>query len=151
MDRSELKQILKPLIKECIKECIFEEGVLSGIIKEVAQGMNGNVVVEAKMLTGRDEAALVKMQQTKSKHGAGEQNLTSQFKMFIESVNGHTDRGTISKFVDNMPATDSRHLRTVYGKSVPNVDLTQKFFCEECLTETTMEVPLTADFFWPDR
>ena len=108
-----------------------------------------NVVVEAKMLTGRDEAALVKMQQTKSKHGAGEHNLTSQFKMFIESVNGHTDRGTISKFVDNMPATDSRHLRTVYGKSVPNVDLTQKFFCEECLTETTMEVPLTAGFFWP--
>jgi len=48
MKRNELKKILKPLIKECIKECIFEEGVLSGIIKEVAQGMNGNIVVEAK-------------------------------------------------------------------------------------------------------
>jgi len=48
MKRNELKKVLKPLIKECIKECIFEEGVLSGIIKEVAQGMNGNIVVEAK-------------------------------------------------------------------------------------------------------
>ncbi len=35
MKRSELKKVLKPLIKECIKEVIFEEGVLSGLIKEV--------------------------------------------------------------------------------------------------------------------
>tara|TARA_R100000152_G_C6767441_1_gene192646 strand:+ start:415 stop:819 length:405 start_codon:yes stop_codon:yes gene_type:complete len=39
MKKNELKQILKPLIKECIKECIFEEGVLSGIVTEVAKGM----------------------------------------------------------------------------------------------------------------
>tara|TARA_R110000824_G_scaffold5670_9_gene26111 strand:+ start:43237 stop:43629 length:393 start_codon:yes stop_codon:yes gene_type:complete len=48
MKKNELKKVLKPLIKECIKECIFEEGVLSGIIKEVAQGMSGNIVSEAK-------------------------------------------------------------------------------------------------------
>jgi len=41
MKKSELKKVLKPLIKECIKEAIFEEGVLSGIITEVAQGMGG--------------------------------------------------------------------------------------------------------------
>lgn len=47
MKKNELKTILKPLIKECIKECIFEEGVLSGIITEVAKGMsNQRVVVE---------------------------------------------------------------------------------------------------------
>jgi hypothetical protein len=42
MKKSELKQMLKPLIKECIKEVIFEEGVLSGLITEVAQGL-GNI------------------------------------------------------------------------------------------------------------
>ena len=41
MKKDELKQVLKPLIKECIKEVIFEEGVLSGIITEVAQGLSG--------------------------------------------------------------------------------------------------------------
>ncbi len=107
------------------------------------------VTVEAKMLTGKDEANLAKLQQNKGKHGLGENNLTAQFKMFIESVNGHTDRSTVGKFVDNMPAMDSRHLRRVYKKSVPNVDLTQTFLCEECLTETQMEVPLSAEFFWP--
>ena len=35
MKKSELKNI----IKECVKEVIFEEGVLSGIITEVAVGM----------------------------------------------------------------------------------------------------------------
>ena len=39
MKKDELKQVLKPLIKECIREVIFEDGVLSGIITEVAQGL----------------------------------------------------------------------------------------------------------------
>ena len=42
MKKSEFKKVLKPLIKECIKEVIFEDGVLSGLITEVAQGL-GNV------------------------------------------------------------------------------------------------------------
>ena len=40
MDKLELKEILKPLIKQCIKEVIFEDGVLSGLITEVAQGLS---------------------------------------------------------------------------------------------------------------
>ncbi len=39
MKRSELKKVLKPLIKECIKEVMFEDGVLSGLISEVAKGI----------------------------------------------------------------------------------------------------------------
>ena len=40
MKRNELKKVLKPLIRECIKEVIFEDGTLSGIITEVAQGLS---------------------------------------------------------------------------------------------------------------
>ena len=42
MKKSELKNI----IKECVKEVIFEEGVLSGIISEVAQGLQGATIVQ---------------------------------------------------------------------------------------------------------
>tara|TARA_R100000008_G_scaffold76613_1_gene56573 strand:- start:525 stop:914 length:390 start_codon:yes stop_codon:yes gene_type:complete len=42
MKKSELKNI----IKECVKEVIFEEGVLSGIITEVAQGLQGSTIVQ---------------------------------------------------------------------------------------------------------
>ena len=42
MKKSELKNI----IKECVKEVIFEEGVLSGIITEVAHGLQGAPIVQ---------------------------------------------------------------------------------------------------------
>tara|TARA_R110000824_G_scaffold21112_11_gene78980 strand:+ start:2006 stop:2428 length:423 start_codon:yes stop_codon:yes gene_type:complete len=45
MKKSELKNILKPLIKECIKEVIFEEGVLSGLISEVVQGLGAQQMI----------------------------------------------------------------------------------------------------------
>ena len=48
MKKSELKALLKPMIKECIKEVIFEEGVLSNIVSEVAQGLDRPTLVETK-------------------------------------------------------------------------------------------------------
>jgi|TARA_R110000824_G_scaffold40788_12_gene121913 hypothetical protein len=48
MKKTELKALLKPLIKECIKEVMFEDGVLSGIVSEVATGMGGIQIVEAR-------------------------------------------------------------------------------------------------------
>jgi len=48
MNKAELKKLLKPLIKECIKEVIFEDGVLSGVVSEVARGMGGIRIVEAQ-------------------------------------------------------------------------------------------------------
>ena len=48
MNKAELKKLPKPLIKECIKEVIFEDGVLSGVVSEVARGMGGVQIVEAQ-------------------------------------------------------------------------------------------------------
>jgi len=42
MKKSELKNI----IKECVREVILEEGMLSGIITEVARGLQGVSVVQ---------------------------------------------------------------------------------------------------------
>ena len=42
MKKSELKNI----IKECVREVIFEEGTLSNIIMEVAQGLRGSPVIQ---------------------------------------------------------------------------------------------------------
>jgi len=51
MNKTELKKMLKPLIKECIKEVIFEDGTLSNIVSEVAQGLNRAPLVEARAPT----------------------------------------------------------------------------------------------------
>ena len=56
MKKSELKHMLKPLIKECIKEVMFEDGVLSGIISEVARGMAGVQAIPPQSTTIRETA-----------------------------------------------------------------------------------------------
>ena len=51
MKKAELKKLLKPMIKECIKEVIFEDGILSNIVSEVAQGLGTVTLVEADQPT----------------------------------------------------------------------------------------------------
>ena len=110
--------------------------------------------VELKMLTGVDEEKLQKHQQAKAKSKVKNQLstvLTDTLKSIIQSVGEVRDRKQINQFVDMMPALDSRYLRGVYQNLVPNVDLTQEFACEECGHTQALEVPVTADFFWPKQ
>lgn len=108
-----------------------------------------NVRVEIRLLTGQDEKFLARAMEMKRKQRMPETTLTDQFRLFIVSVNDRTDKESITKFVEIMPASDSRFLRSAYEKIVPNVDMTQEFVCNNCGYEAAMEVPLSADFFWP--
>ena len=64
MNKTELKKLLKPLIKECIKEVMFEDGVLSGVVSEVARGLGGNQIVESQEVQLKaEEQKLVETQQ----------------------------------------------------------------------------------------
>jgi len=110
-----------------------------------------NVTVTVRLLTGADERKMLQVQERARKQKLPEQTLTTQFKMFIVAVNGDADRQVIHSLIQNMPASDSRHLRDVYKDLAPNVDLTQWYDCEVCGNEEEMEVPFTTDFFWPKR
>ena len=102
------------------------------------------VEVVARLLTGRDESAATNL--------AKSNNLvTQQLERVIISVNGDNSRQAIQYVSQNLPSIDSRHLRMALKEATPNIDLTQGFSCTECGHEQEMEVPLTADFFWPDR
>ena len=46
MKRADLKKVIKPLVKECIHEVLIEEGLLSNVVSEVAQGLQGSVITE---------------------------------------------------------------------------------------------------------
>ena len=108
-----------------------------------------NVTVTVRLLIGADEQRLAKNMKQKSKIQGHETMLTDQFRTYIVAVNGSNAQRDINTFVNAMPALDSRFLRTAYGGLAPNVDLTQFFSCESCGFEQDMEVPFTADFFWP--
>ena len=104
------------------------------------------VQAEFRLLLGRDEAEMTKEMAAKKE---SETASTKQLKTVLVSVNGQTDVRTVHSFVDNMPAVDARHLRKCIKGVTPDIDMTQKFVCSSCDHEEEMEVPLTAEFFWP--
>ena len=134
---------------------LFDSNQITGDIREdlgVTDNANGtitcilpktNVTIVAKLLTGREEKMLTT---TKS-----DNLISKQIESIVLSVNGDTSPKAIKYLASNLPSFDSRHLRLVLKHATPNVDLTQEFSCTECGYTQEMEVPLTADFFWPDR
>lgn len=109
------------------------------------------VRAELRLLNGRDEKWLAQSLDKRKKAKMVESTTTDQMRLFIVSLNGVTDKDQINGFINSMPAVDARWLRQTYAQLTPNVDLTQNFECYECGFEGEMEVPFTADFFWPKQ
>jgi len=105
--------------------------------------------VEVRAMTGKDEQQIQQSVKQRKKSKMPEATLSIQLRRMIVAIEGHTDTGTINQAVENLPASDSRYLRTLYSALMPNVDLKQDFHCEHCDAELEMEVPFTTDFFWP--
>lgn len=103
-----------------------------------------------KILTGRDEKAFLSGTEH-DKRQKVDRMITRQLSGLIVAVNGDNNAEAINYVVNNMPSADSRQLRLAYRLTSPNIDLTQHYECSECNHEQDMEVPLNADFFWPDR
>jgi len=109
------------------------------------------VTAEVKLLTGVDEKRVSAISEMKKKKKIEDRPLIEHFKSFVVSLDGVENFVKIESFLENMPASDSRFLRKVFTKLTPNIEMKQEFVCEECDYEQAMEVPFTADFFWPDR
>ena len=75
--------------------------------------------------------------------------ITSVLSSFIVKANDEADYNYVIQFIESMPAKDSKYLRDIYAKLVPNVRLTHNFMCASCFSVKELEVPLNAEFFWP--
>ena len=96
MKRNDLKKIIKPLVKECIHEVLLEEGLLSNVVSEVAQGLQNNVIVET--------AAPVKAQPTHSNEDRQRINkLKEQKKKMLEAIGRDAYNG-VDLFEGTTPA-----------------------------------------------
>jgi len=127
MKQSELKKVLKPLIKQCIKEVIFEEGVLSGLISEVVQGLGGQqMIVEEKQripVTEQqdfsrqqvepDPEFLESLRESKRKM---EESMGSQFKGVLNETTPLTRGGTPGEASSQSPLA-------AYAPDDPGVDI----------------------------
>ena len=107
-----------------------------------------NLVIEMSLLNGNDERALTdKLSNNKSD---SQKLVTTQLFHMIKSVNGNSTREAIEYVSQNLPSSDSAFLRKIYTKIVPNVELSLGFKCQHCGHCEDMEVPLAAEFFWPN-
>ena len=111
------------------------------------------VTVTVRMMTGHDETKLAKQLQNKKQQSVigYDTNMTDQMRADIVAGNGSAQLTHIHGVINAMPASDSRFLRGAYQALMPNYDLKQHFACEPCGYEQDMEVPFTADFFWPKQ
>ena len=108
-------------------------------------------IAEVRLLTSKDENELAMAMQRKKKKKMAETNLTDQLRKIIVTINGVDDQRLLSQFVSNLPAFDSRYLRSAYLKIVPGMDMKQHFSCESCGYEQEVDIPMTVDFFWSNK
>lgn len=104
--------------------------------------------VVCRALNGHDEKELVRLTEVKKKNNSGDSTLLDQLRCMVVSIQGNTDKETLTRVISLLPAADSRFLRKQYQNTVKGLDLKKTFICSSCSHQAEMEVPLTADFFW---
>lgn len=107
-------------------------------------------VVRFKFLTVGEEEREAQEQELRKKRGlANQQAVTTRLNSTIVSVDGDTNRSNIIRFVEHMPAKDSRALRQYIQKHEPGVQSEVEFVCRECDHVGNIALPIDSEFFWP--
>jgi hypothetical protein len=106
---------------------------------------------EFRLFTAQDEKNAMQTSAKKAKHKLDASASTDFLNILVVSVNGVTDRAEVNNFIDNMPAQDARHIRGCVQVVTPNVDMNQPCECSSCGAVADVEVPFTAEFFWPKQ
>jgi len=131
MKKSELRQVLKPLIKECIKEVIFEEGILSNIVSEVAQGLGGQTIVEQSPTVAQTAQQEQIRQQQEQESRVAKQKLQETRKRMLDAVGKDAYNG-VDLFAGTTPTSapaESKQGDPLAGVDPrdPGVDINQLF------------------------
>ena len=102
------------------------------------------------MLNGHDESnitAEVKAKRKISKERSSE--LTTRLKTMLLSVDGNSDKGYITNFVENeFLSRDSLAFRNYLTEITPDMDMTTTIVNSNG-KETEVTIPVTVRFFWP--
>lgn len=108
-----------------------------------------NLKIEVRLLDGHDEKFVAKEKERKNKLGIAESSSTDFIRSILVSLNGNRDPKILTIYANNMLAKESKFIRETYTKLVPKINMEQEFVCSKCSYEGRMEVPITAEFFWP--
>jgi hypothetical protein len=144
-------EIITVDLSECPIKYLDESKIKKGINSFEYTFSTTNTAITYKILTGKDEK-LIKQEieglKKIDKNSSAE--LSTRLKYLITSVNGDDDKKTIREFVDNyLLAKDSRSFREHLKNTQPDIELVTKYVNKEGVEED-INIPITANFFWPD-
>jgi len=105
--------------------------------------------VQMRLLTGKDERTIYDLNENRKRKNLPEALSTDQLRLSIVSVNGVSDQQTLDRFIITLRAMDAKLIRTMYKKVSPSLDMKTDFVCSSCSHSQEVEIPLTAEFFWP--
>jgi hypothetical protein len=106
-----------------------------------------------RLLTHKEEKEIeaeLKAYKKFAKNSGITAEITTRLKKAIVSVNGDTSLKRISEFVENeLLSRDSLSFREYLIKITPDVDMSFTFTSDQTGEDTTMDIPLDVEFFWP--
>ena len=112
--------------------------------------------IEFKLLTHGDEIEITKEIQSLERlyKGKGEKSfdVTTRLKYMIQSVDGNSDRGYITKWVQNeFLALDTKSFRKYVRELSPDMDLKFEFTSELTGDKEALDIPFGISFFYPSE
>lgn len=137
-----------------VKTKDFNESLLNGENRYKFKLPKSGKELEFKLLTHGDEIEITKETQALDRlyKGKGEKSfdVTTRLKYMIQSVDGNSDRGYITKWVQNeFLALDTKAFRKYVKDLSPDMDLTFEFTSELTGETEALDIPFGIGFFYP--
>ena len=139
-----------------VKTKDFNEEILNGDNLYKFKLPKSGVELEFKLLTHGDEIEITKENQALARLYKGKSDtsfdVTTRLKYMIQSVDGNSDRGYITKWVQNgFLALDTKVFRKFVKELSPDMDLTFEFTSELTGEEEALDIPFGVSFFYPSE
>ncbi len=106
--------------------------------------------VRFRLLDAVGVADLTKNIEAVKRKTGQEQNVTLRLIAQVVSIQG-VDTSRLARAIEDMPARDSRALRTYMDGMSPGVEMIQSCECPSCGKSSEVEVPMGTEFFWPSN
>jgi hypothetical protein len=150
-DMDEKEDIVVDLSKVQVKE--VDTTLLNRENKYKFTTSNGNQL-EFRLLTHGDEKKIdadIKSLQRLNK-GASGAELTTRYRYMIASINGKTDTGSITNFINNQFLTrDTKAFREYIKKIQPDIKMEFEYEDPKTGEMEVRSIPMGVGFFWPSE
>ena len=107
------------------------------------------VMVSLKLMTLADTAFLTEQERRKKKLGLESSPIVDFLRNVVVDADGHQGE-LLNRFLAVLPAYDTRKIRSIYSKIIPDITTKQTVHCSSCSWESEKEVWFDLNFFWPE-